>query len=174
MTPDPVLVVDNDAFILGVLSHAGRARGLEVIAVQSSEEAEALLATRRFSVVVINLQLGGASGLDLVKRARDFDGTVEAVVISDDRRLSSALESYKDDVFAFVPKPFGPAQLFATVDRALERGRGALERSRLPWELQLLNNVAAAVAVTTDIGGVWQQGLERVAAADVPTVSSGP
>ena len=146
MTPDPILVVDDDPFVLGVLSHVGRARGLEVVGVQSVEEADALLRTRRFSVAVVDLRLGEASGLDVIKRIRERDGSTEAIVISADRRWSSALERYEQDIFAFVPKPFDPAQLFAAVDRAIERRRGAMERQRLTWELRLLNEVATTVA----------------------------
>lgn len=165
MTPDPILVVDDDPFVLGVLSHVGRARGLEIIGVQSIEEAEALLGARRFSVAVVDLRLGAASGLDVIKRIRQHDSSTEAIVISADRRLSSALESYEQDVFAFVPKPFDPAQLFATVDRALERRRGAVERQRLTWELRLLNEVAATVASSVEIGEALQRALQQVAQA---------
>ena len=165
MTPDPVLVVDDDPYVLGVLTHVGRARGLEIIAVQSLEEANLTLATHRFSVAVVNLRLGAVSGLEVIKRVREKDASTEAIIISDDRRLSSALESYEQDVFAFVLKPFDPVQLFATVDRALERRRGGIERQRLTWELRLLNDVAAAVNVTTDVGEALRHGLERVAEA---------
>jgi two-component system NtrC family sensor kinase len=165
MTPDPILVVDDDPFVLGVLSHVGRARGLEIIGVQSIDEAEALLSTRRFSVAVVDLRLGAASGLDVIKRIREFDNSTEAIVISADRGWSSALERYEQDIFAFVPKPFDPAQLFATVDRAVERRRGAVERQRLTWELRLLNELAAIVASSIEIDAVLHTALERVATA---------
>ncbi|MEO6223455.1 MAG: ATP-binding protein [Vicinamibacterales bacterium] len=165
MIPDSVLVVDDDPVALGLLSKEGATRGIDVVGAQSLEEAEAVLRTRTFGAAVVNLRLGTVSGLDVIKRVRDADPSVEAIVISADRRLSSALDSYAQEVFAFVPKPFDPAYLFATVDRALERRRGAMERQRLTWELRLLNQVAATVAVTTDIGDALQHGLERVAEA---------
>ncbi len=165
MTPDPVLVVDDDPFVLGMLSHVGRARGLDIVGVRSLEEAAATLTTRRFGVVVVDLRLGTASGLDVIKLLREKDGATEAIVISADRRLSSALESFEQDVFAFVPKPFDPAHLFATVDRALERRRGVVERQRLTWELRLLNEVTATVASSIEVGEALQRGLERVAEA---------
>lgn len=165
MTPDPILVVDDDPFVLGVLSHVGRARGLEIVGVQSIEEADALLSTRRFSVAVVDLRLGEASGLDVIRRIREHDSSTEAIVISADRRWSSALERYEQDIFAFVPKPFDPAQLFAAVDRAMERRRGAMERQRLTWELRLLNEVATTVASSIEIGEALQRGLEQVTEA---------
>lgn len=165
MTPDPILVVDDDPFVLGVLSHVGRARGLEIIGVQSIDEADALLGTRRFSVAVVDLRLDGASGLDVIRRIRERDGSTEAIVISADRRWSSALERFDQDIFAFVPKPFDPAQLFAAVDRAMERRRGAMERQRLTWELRLLNEVATTVASSIEIGEALQRALAQVAEA---------
>jgi two-component system NtrC family sensor kinase len=165
MSHDPVLVVDDDPFVLGMLSHVGRARGLEVVGVASGAEAEAVLADRRFSVVVVDLRLGKGSGLDVIRAQRQRDPAVEAIVISADRRLSSALESYAQDIFAFVPKPFDPAQLFAIVDRAIERRRGAIERQRLTWELRLLNEVATTVSASVEIDAALQTGLTRAAEA---------
>ena len=165
MTPEAVLVVDEDPFVLGMLTHVGKARGLDVIGAQSSDDAIALLSARRFGVVVVDLRLGTGSGLDVIKTLRQHDTTAEAIVISADRRLSSALESYAEDVFAFVPKPFDPEQLFATVDRAFERRRGAMERQHLTWELRLLNEVARAVSSSIEIGEALQLGLDRVAEA---------
>ncbi len=163
VTFDAVLVVDDDPFVLGMLTHVGKARGLDVVGAQSSDDAIALLVVRRFGVVVVDLRLGTGSGLDVIKALRDHDTTAEAIVISADRRLSSALESYAENIFAFVPKPFDPDQLFATVDRALERRRGAVERQRLTWELRLLNEVARAVSSSIEISEALQLGLDRVA-----------
>src|SRR5207244_6511401 len=112
---------------------------MEVVGVRTPAEAAGLLAGRTFGVAVVDLRLGAESGLDVIRQLRQHDPSTESIVISSDSRLSRALESYAHDVFAFVPKPFDPTQLFATVDRALERRRGALERQRLTWELGLLN-----------------------------------
>ncbi len=165
MTTEPILVVDDDPFVLGMLSHVGRARGLEVVGVQSAEEATTAVTTRRFGVVVVDLRLGAGSGLDVIREVRARDVAAEAIVISADRRLSSALESYAQDVFAFVPKPFDPAQLFATVDRALERRRGAVERQRLTRELRLLNDVATTVSSSIEAREALQRGLDLVVEA---------
>jgi two-component system NtrC family sensor kinase len=162
---EPVLVVDDDPFVLSMLAHAGRARGLEVVGVRTRAEALERLAAGRFGVAVVDLRLGTESGLDVIRHVRAYDPSTESIVISSDNRLSIALESYAHDVFAFVPKPFDPAQLFATVDRALERRRGALERQRLTWELSLLNEVAGIVASSLEIEVVMQRAAERIATA---------
>ena len=115
MIPDSVLVVDADPVVLDLLSREGSRRGVDFVGAQSIEEVDKVLGTRPFGVAVVNLRLGPLSGLDVIKRVRDKDPSTEAIVISADRRLSSALDSYAHNVFAFVPKPFDPEELVATV-----------------------------------------------------------
>lgn len=162
---EPVLIVDDDPFVLGLLTHVGESRGMDVVGVRTPEEADAAMAARPFSVVVVDLLLGESSGLDLVKRLRARDTSIETVVISGDRRLSSALESFEQDVFAFLPKPLDPAHVFATVERAMERRREGLERRRLTWELELLNEVAEIVTSSLELDDVLDRAVERVGAA---------
>ena len=165
MISEPILIVDDDPFVLGLLTHVGEARGLKVVGVRTPDEADAAITGRAFGAAVIDLRLGSASGLDLVKRLRARDGTVEAIVISADRRLSSALESFEQEVFAFLPKPLDPAHVFATVERALERRRGVVERRRLAWELALLNELAEIVASSLEIDAVLRRAIDRVSIA---------
>lgn len=138
---------------------------MDVVGVRTPEEADAAMAARPFSVVVVDLLLGESSGLDLVKRLRERDTSIETVVISADRRLSSALESFEQEVFAFLPKPLDPAHVFATVERAMERRREGLERRRLTWELELLNQIAEIVTSSLDLDAVLNRAVERVGAA---------
>ena len=162
---EPVLIVDDDPFVLGLLAHVGRSRGFDITAVRTPDEASIAFGGHSFGVAIVDLRLGTTSGLDVIKRLRAHDGTTEAIVISADRRLSSAIESFEQDVFAFIPKPLDPARLFATVDRALERRRSVLERQRLTWELGLLNEVSEIVASSFEIDQALQRALERVAVA---------
>jgi two-component system NtrC family sensor kinase len=162
MIAEPILIVDDDPFVLGLLTHVGEGRGLQVVGVRTADEAEAAMAGRPFGVAIVDLRLGSESGLDLVKRLRARDASIETIVISADRRLSSALESFEQDVFAFLPKPLDPAHVFATVERAMERRRDAVERRRLTWELALLNEVAEIVASSLEIDAVLQRAVDRL------------
>jgi two-component system NtrC family sensor kinase len=162
---EPVLIVDDDPFVLGLLTHVGETRGMDVTGVHSADEAEAALSVRPYAVVVVDLLLGESSGLDLIKRLRQSDASIETVVISADRRLSSALESYELEVFAFLPKPLDPSHVFTTVERAMERRRQGLERRRLNWELGLLNRTAEIVTSSLDLDDVLSKAVRRVSEA---------
>lgn len=165
MTAERILIVDDDPFVLGLLTHVGETRGLPVVGVRTPDEADAEMTARAFGVAIIDLRLGAESGLDLVKRLRAHDAAIETIVISPDGRLSSALDSFEQDVFAFLPKPLDPAHVFATVERALERRRGAIERRRLTWELALLNEISEIVASSLEIEAALQRAVDRVRVA---------
>ena len=82
-----VLVVDDDPAVFALLAKEGSARGFEMVGAVSNEQAVDALAARRFAVAVVNLHVGAASGLDIVRKVRETDSYTEAIVISADRRL---------------------------------------------------------------------------------------
>ena len=59
---------------------------------------------------------------------------------------AAALHSYELRAFAVVQKPFDIGQLFATIERALERRRMNLDNRRLVWELQTIDQIADGIA----------------------------
>ena len=75
MPREPLLIVDDDPFVLGLLVHVAESRGLAVVGVASSDEAVAAAGTQPFGAAIVDLQLGADSGLDVIKRLRALDPT---------------------------------------------------------------------------------------------------
>src|SRR5688500_3256635 len=86
-----VLVVDDDQRMCELVAEGLGSRGYEVESRVSADEALALLDTADFDVVLTDLHLGGASGLELCERilARQADGCV--VVLTAFGSLESAI-----------------------------------------------------------------------------------
>ena len=74
--------------------------------------------------------------------------------------LSSAIQSYERSAFAFVQKPFDAGQLFATLERALDRRRVNLDNRRLVWELQTINEIADSMARSLVLSDVLASALQ--------------
>ena len=162
---ESILIVDDDPLVLGLLTHVAASRGHAVVTAQSPAEAADALSRQDFGVAIVDLRLGSDSGFDVIQRIRTGEFATETIVISADRRQSSALRSYEHEVFAFVPKPVDPTALFETVERALERRRGVIERQRLTWELALLNEVSEVLGSSLEIEEALQTAMERIATA---------
>jgi two-component system KDP operon response regulator KdpE len=116
-----VLVVDDDPALLKALRIGLRARGDEVTAAHTGEEAVTQVALESPDLVILDLGLPDLDGIEVCRRIREFS-QVPIVVLSaygDERRKVEALDSGADD---FVTKPFGMAELEARLRVALRHG----------------------------------------------------
>jgi two-component system, NtrC family, sensor kinase len=166
--PVSLLIVDDDGAIVRLLAEAARLRGYRPIGATSLAEADAALGHGAFDVALVDLGLGSESGFDVIRRIKQDAPDAEIVVMSGTTSLTSAIQSYELSAFAFVQKPFDTIQLFATVERALERRRMNLDNRRLVWELQTINEIADAMAHSLVLSDVLASALQcLVRALDV-------
>jgi two-component system NtrC family sensor kinase len=136
-----LLIVEDDFALRSLLALDARARGYRVLLATSLSDVTRVAAAEPFSLAVIDLTLGGDSGLDAIRIVRRDAPDAEIVVVSAITSLSSAIESYELDAFAFVPKPFDVDQLFATLERANDHRAVLLANRRLMWEQRLINEI---------------------------------
>lgn len=106
-----VLVVDDDPKILRTLEIMLAGDGHEVVTAPSAEEALERLETRGVDVALVDLQLPGMSGADLLRRLRDEHRDVQAVIITAHGSIETAVEAMKEGAFDYLTKPFSPDQV---------------------------------------------------------------
>lgn len=122
-----ILIVDNDADILGlealILERAGHA----VDRAQDGESAWQALLQRNYDLLLTDNKMPGTSGVALVRQLRVANMELPVVMISgtlgeiDTKQLSHDPWARID---AFLQKPFTVQQLLATVQLALGRLNG--------------------------------------------------
>ena len=117
-----VLVVDDEAPILRVVSAALEARGYRVATAENAEIAIHLSATDTPAVIILDLGLPDMDGIEVCRRIRQWSETPIIVLTAegaDDRKVS-ALDEGADD---YVTKPFSMPELLARVRVALRHHR---------------------------------------------------
>lgn len=122
-----VLVVDDDADLLNVVSAMLRAAGFSVSGVPSAEEAFDNLRSDRPNLVVLDWNLPGMSGIDFCHRLRRDPSLARLPVLfltahSSTQDVVTAFAAGADD---FVSKPFRGPELAARV-------LGLIRRANLP------------------------------------------
>jgi two-component system CheB/CheR fusion protein len=132
-TTAPVIcVVDDDSSvrqaIRSLLEHDGRF-------VEDYEDAESFLyayRSDRNACLLIDANLPGISGLDLLKRLKEAGQLVPAIMITGHGGVPMAVEAMKAGAWDFLEKPIRGFELLASVARALELSRdsGRLMKSR--------------------------------------------
>ncbi|MEQ1868790.1 MAG: sigma-54 dependent transcriptional regulator [Vicinamibacterales bacterium] len=121
-----VLVVDDEEKILKALGRALRAAGHEVIETSNPREAQRLLNSRSFDVLLVDNVMPQLSGLDLI---REYVGATpeserpQILMMTAHATVESAIEAMKLGALDFLQKPFEIDELLVVVRRALEHLR---------------------------------------------------
>ena len=147
-----VLLVDDHDDLVENLTEILEDEGATVIRAARASEALAK-AQAGFDIALVDIRLPDATGLSLLPELKGSgDGHCEVLLITGNASLDDAIEAVGQDAYAYVLKPFDPADLLATVGRALEkvrlqRGTRELERrARVAEKLAAVGTLSAGLA----------------------------
>jgi len=128
--PGFVLVVDDEPLLLRALARILGPDGHRVALAETPAEAQDALGDPALDVVLLDLRLGGASGLDLLDWIKRERPEVEVVVMTGHATIESAVGCMRQGAFDYLAKPFDDVhRVRTTVYQAIERRR-LLARNR--------------------------------------------
>src|SRR5579863_5802306 len=113
-----VWLVDDDASIRWVLERALRNDGMTARAFDAAEPALDALRREAPDVLITDIRMPGASGLDLLRKIRDQRPALPVIVMTAHSDLGSAVSAYEGGAFEYLPKPFDIDQAVALARRA--------------------------------------------------------
>lgn len=111
----PILVVDDEKNMRLSLKDLLEGEGYEVTTVESGEAALELLAKERFFLGILDGQLGGMSGYELLSRIRREWPQMMVLMITAYATPSLAVEAIKAGAKDYLSKPYAPEQLLHSV-----------------------------------------------------------
>nr|WP_315183286.1 sigma 54-interacting transcriptional regulator [uncultured Albidiferax sp.] len=114
-----ILVVDDDADMLRLLSLRLGAAGHQVTAVASAEEALARLEVLRPQLVLSDVRLPGMDGLALFDAVQARLPGLPVILLTAHGSIPDAVDATLRGVFSYLTKPFDGQELLAAVSRAL-------------------------------------------------------
>ncbi len=120
---ETILVVDDEAGVRASLTGILSDEGYLVEAVESGEAALAALEARRYDLVLLDVWLPGADGLEVLARIRETDAELPVVVISGHGTIETAVKAVRLGAQDFVEKPLSLEKTLLAVRNALRRGR---------------------------------------------------
>ncbi len=118
MNSHPILVVDDEPYIRGLLEDTLRQAGYEVDTAPSGEAALGKFQAARYHVVLLDLTMPGMGGLEVLERIREIDDSVLFIVVTADCNRDALLESMRKRVVDYLTKPFHISTLLEAVERA--------------------------------------------------------
>jgi len=115
-----VLIVDDERTLArAVKAFLGEA-GYEAEVAGDGEQALELLPNLRPDVVFADVRLPGMSGIDLLRRVREFDPAIPVIIMTAYGTIEGAVEAVKLGAFDYMKKPVDLEELKLLADRARE------------------------------------------------------
>lgn len=149
-----VLVVDDEPDIREVLEDALEGR-VNVRVAGSVAEARRIAADHEVDVALLDVKLPDGDGLDFAEELRQFDPTLQTIVMTGKPSLKRAVQAMRLGAVDFLAKPIDLDELNACLDRALDRrARDARDRrkvTRLRKLCRRLNRARHEVTQQVDI-----------------------
>ena len=132
-----ILLVDDEPLLLRSLGRILRDEGRRIALAQSPAEAEPHLADPALEVVLVDLFMRQASGLDLLDRVKLARPEVEVIMMTGHASVETAVGAMRRGAFDYLAKPFDDAhRVRTTVRRAVERSRLVRRNRELEEELR--------------------------------------
>jgi len=168
-----VLVVDDEAPVRSALRvNLGRG-GWDVHLATHPDEALGMLRTRSFDVVLTDVRMPHASGLDLLAEVRQRWPETPVVVMTGFGSVEDAVAAMKAGATDYLVKPVSKDALFVVLDRALEQRTLRAELVQLRREVDERYGFENLVGTTPTMVDLYEQ-VAAVADSDATVLLQGP
>jgi len=112
-----LIVVDDERAVREVCRDAASSLGFNALVADSAEHAYRMLEQNAIDVVLLDLKLPGASGLDALRRIKDCRPEAEVIVVTGFATVQSAVQAMKSGAYDYVTKPFSMDELRLLLER---------------------------------------------------------
>jgi FixJ family two-component response regulator len=125
-----IFVVDDDPGVRETLSVVLSAGGYQVICFADGAALLAVARNRTPSCILLDVNIPGKSGLDILKELHGEDYPAPIFIISGQGDIAMAVSAIKSGALDFIEKPFRGSEIVARLDEAIDAyARRQAERS---------------------------------------------
>ncbi len=131
-----VLVVDDEEHVVSLIPAIFADMPVKILVAQDEETGWQLFQNHRPRLIFLDLNLRGASGMDLLARIAEFDQGAEVILLTGEYSPALAIEAIQKGAAEFLLKPVEVSDLRARVARALENADKKRRTGELDTELR--------------------------------------
>jgi len=167
-----ILVIEDNPDVLEQVAGALEDEGYETIQAISAEQGMTRLRRDPADLVVTDLKLPGASGLEVVDHSREMLPNSPVLVITAHATIPSAVEAMRRGAFHYLQKPLDINTMLMEVEKALEHGKALAERQAFRERLSAEQGLGRILG-ETDAMIELREVVKRVARADSTVLITG-
>ncbi|MCZ6634277.1 MAG: response regulator [bacterium] len=158
-----ILLVDDEATLLGGLSEFLRESGHNVETAAGGQQAIDLLKEKSFTLLVTDIRMPDISGMALLRHTREHFPDVQVILITGYASTQSAIEALRLGAYDYIEKPFEMLELLQAIVNCLDHAELKHKNEALVEELQAQQRrLERLVAEKTDQFFEQQQKLNHL------------
>src|SRR6516225_4535912 len=162
---EPLLLVEDKKELRAMLRKALERNGYAVDEAPDGSAAIQKIRARRYQLVLTDLKMPGASGLDVLRETKQADATIPVILLTAFGSVEEAVSAMKEGAFDFLQKPVDLEHLKLLVQRAARQQELLRENLLLREEYVARYGFPRIVGEHASIRELSQQ-VQRVAATD--------
>lgn len=116
-----ILVVDDEPVVVNSVRKTLARKAYKVAEAFSAREALSRIMVENFDMVLLDMRLPDANGLELVTDIKKRKPNLRVVIITGYASIDTAVEAIKRGANDYMAKPFTPDELFSMASRVLDR-----------------------------------------------------
>jgi DNA-binding NtrC family response regulator len=125
---DKILIVDDQPSVRFGLRSLLEAEGYRVLEAETGEQALAVVTENAPQLILLDLRLPDADGVELLPRLKAIDDEVAVIILTAYGTIESAIRAIKNGAENFLTKPFDADSLLILVNKTLEQSHARRER----------------------------------------------
>ncbi len=121
MSPNRILIVDDEQTIVRLLSMSLKSDGYETLTAHSGEEGLEVFKRENPDMVVTDIKMPGMDGLELLKQIKALDKDKEVIIVTGHGDIDSTITALQYGASDFINKPVRDEALAIALERAKEK-----------------------------------------------------
>jgi DNA-binding NtrC family response regulator len=160
-----ILILDDEQQFTEELSGYLVEAGYEVFQANTAPEGKTLLRNKEIDILILDVQLPGANGLDILKESKVIYPDMEVIIISGHGEMETVINAMRLGAFDYLSKPFG----YIDIELAIERTQKYIQLQRKLKQLEEKNSLISKtletkidrhfIGVSNEIQAVFDQAI---------------
>jgi two-component system response regulator HydG len=167
-----LLVVDDERAVRDGCRDVAQGLGFSTFSAENAEHAFKVLDSQNIDVVLLDLKLPGASGLEILKQVRERKPEAAVIVITGYATVQSAVQAMKMGAYDYVTKPFNVEELRLLLERVASHMKLTCENRLLREKIKSKQGFAGLIGHAPEMEKLYRL-IAKVSRSNHPVLIQG-
>lgn len=167
-----ILLADDEETFRNIMSKELSRMGYAVTCVEDGEKAVSKALEMDFDIAILDINMPVLSGEAVLKRIKEIDSTIEALMLTGEGSVESAVESMKLGAYDYITKPCKLCELDFLLKKAYEKRSLSKENASLKYMVKRLSPHTAFLGASKPVKNLFKL-IDKVSGKDCPVLIQG-